>query len=151
MKNNGQTQNLREIIENEGIYVGLTFGTSMRPMIKSGRDVVAIEKKKERLKPLDVAFYVSGDRYVLHRVIEVLDGGYLIRGDNCYIDERVKEEDVVGVLTSFFKGEKEVSLRDEKYLAYVRRRMKNYKARRAFFVAKKKMKNFVKKLIGRGK
>ena len=69
--------NLKELMQTEGRFVGTTSGVSMLPMIKSGRDVVVIEKKTERLKPWDVALYTRGDSYVLHRVISVTDFGYL--------------------------------------------------------------------------
>ena len=85
------------------------MGVSMRPMIISGRDVIVVEKKTQRLKPLDVALYVRKDKdYVLHRVLKVTEKGYIIRGDNCYYDEKVKEEDVIGVLTQYFKKENKI-------------------------------------------
>lgn len=124
---------IEELIETEGKYVGPTVGVSMLPMLKSGRDSVVIEKKQARLKPLDVALYKRGEKYVLHRVIETREGGYVIRGDNCYADELVPEEAVFGVLTEYFRGEKHIDCKtDEKYLRYVKRRVKNYPVRRIF-------------------
>ena len=67
---------------------------------------------------------------MLHRVIEVKDGGYVIRGDNCYGDEAVREGDVLGVLTEFFRKDKHVFCTDKKYLRYAKRRVKLYPARR---------------------
>lgn len=124
---------IEELIETEGKYVGPTVGVSMLPMLKSGRDSVVIEKKQARLKPLDVALYKRGEKYVLHRVIETREGGYVIRGDNCYADELVPEEAVFGVLTEYFRGEKHIDCKmDEKYLRYAKRRVKNYPVRRIF-------------------
>ena len=124
---------IEELIETEGKYVGPTVGVSMLPMLKSGRDSVVIEKKQARLKPLDVALYKRGEKYVLHRVIETREGGYVIRGDNCYADELVPEEAVFGVLTEYFRGEKHIDCTtDEKYLRYAKRRVKNYPVRRIF-------------------
>lgn len=124
---------IEELIETEGKYVGPTVGVSMLPMLKSGRDSVVIEKKQARLKPLDVALYKRGEKYVLHRVIETREGWYVIRGDNCYADELVPEEAVFGVLTEYFRGEKHIDCKtDEKYLRYAKRRVKNYPVRRIF-------------------
>ena len=100
---------IEELIETEGKYVGPTVGVSMLPMLKSGRDSVVIEKKQARLKPLDVALYKRGEKYVLHRVIETREGGYVIRGDNCYADELVPEEAVFGVLTDRLQNGRKVS------------------------------------------
>ena len=94
---------IEELIGSEGRYVGPTVGVSMLPMLKTGRDSVVIVKKEARLRPLDVALYKRGDKYVLHRVISVIDGGYIIRGDNCYSDEKIPESAVFGVLKA---GEK---------------------------------------------
>ena len=138
---------IEELLQTEGKYVGPTSGVSMLPMLKSGRDSVVIMLKTERLKPWDVALYKRGDDYVLHRVIRQTDDGYIIRGDNCYSDEKIKEERVIGVLTEYFKAEKRVQLDDPKYLRYVKRRIKNYKLRRFFFRIKSKAKNAVKRIL----
>ena len=140
--------NIKELLEKDGTYVGLTEGISMRPMIVSGRDVVVIEKKTQRLKEMDVALYMRKDKdYVLHRVIKVIEKGYIIRGDNCYSDEKVKEEDVIGVLTQYFHKETPVDLTSKKYLRYVKRRVKNYKIRRFFVLTKVKIYRIAKRII----
>lgn len=139
--------NLKELMQTEGRFVGTTSGVSMLPMIKSGRDVVVIEKKTERLKPWDVALYTRGDSYVLHRVISVTDFGYIIRGDNCYSDERINEENVIGVLSSYFKGEKQVFPNDKSYLKYVKNRLRFYKPRKFFVILKCRIKGVLKKII----
>ncbi len=123
---------IEEVLRRTGQYVGPTVGISMLPLLKSRRDTVVIKQKIERLKPLDVALYKRGETYVLHRVLEVLDGGYRIRGDNCYEDEYIPEKDVIGVLTEFFRKGKHVFCTDEKYLRYVHRMLKMYKPRRFF-------------------
>ncbi len=123
---------IEQVLQTRGTYIGPTMGVSMLPMLKTGRDTIVVQRKTERLQPLDVALYKRGDDYVLHRVIRVVDGGYIIRGDNCYNDENVPEETVIGVLTEFFQANSHVKCTDEKYLAYARKRVKNYKRRRFF-------------------
>lgn len=139
---------IKTLLETEGRYVGTTAGTSMRPMIISGRDVVVIEKKTQKLKPYDVALYMRRDKdYVLHRVLKVTEKGYIIRGDNCYYDEIVKEEDVIGVLTQYFKKEKPIMVDDKKYLRYVKRRLFWYKPRRFFVIIKIKLRKLARRII----
>ena len=138
-----------DLLEIEGKYVGPTSGVSMLPMLKTGRDTVVIVKKTERLKPLDVAFYRRGEKYVLHRVIAPIEGGYLIRGDNCYSDEHIPERDVLGVLDEYFRGDKRVKCTDKKYLAYAKRRVKNYPARRFFVRVKWKIKSVLRAIFKR--
>ena len=123
---------IEEVLLTNGTYIGPTVGTSMLPMLKNRRDTIVVKAKTERLKPLDVALYKRGDRYILHRVLTVTDSGYIIRGDNCYFDEIVPEETVIGVLTEFFRKKSHYFCTDEKYLNYARTRVKGYKTRRFF-------------------
>ena len=80
-----------EVLTRDGKLVYKTKGVSMEPMLRQNRDLVTIEVPVSRLKKYDVALYKRGDRYVLHRVIGVKEGFYLIRGDNTYRLETVPE------------------------------------------------------------
>ena len=141
-----ETQKLKieEVLEQKGVYVGPTVGVSMLPMLKNRRDTIIVRPKTERLKRLDVALYHRGDDYVLHRVLQPVDGAYIIRGDNCYSDELIPEEDVFGVLTEFFRKDKHILCTDEKYIRYAERRLKTYKIRRFFVRLKWKCKGAAK-------
>ena len=143
-----EVQKIEDVLLTKGQYVGPTAGVSMLPMLKNRRDTIVVAKKTERLKPLDVALYKRGEAYILHRVLKVTDTGYIIRGDNCYSDENVPEEDVIGVLVEFFRKDKHiVCASDKKYHRYVQRRLKTYKPRRFFVLIKIKCKNLIKKIL----
>lgn len=141
---------IEEFLASEGRYLSTTRGISMRPMLKSGRDVIVVEPKKGRLAPLDVALYRRDSAYVLHRVIAVTPEGYVIRGDNTYEDEIVSESAVIGVLTEFFSKGKSVSVTQKKYIKYSKRVVKFYPLRRIRVLTWRKMKNLVKRIIRRG-
>ena len=138
---------IEEVLAEKGIYVGPTVGVSMLPMLKNRRDTIVVRPKNERLQRLDVALYKRGDAYVLHRVLSQTETGYIIRGDNCYADENVPEETVIGVLTEFFRKGKHVFCTDEKYIAYANRRIKTYKLRRFFVLTKYKIRRFCAKIF----
>lgn len=138
---------IEEVLNQKGVYVGPTVGVSMKPMLKNRRDTIVVRPKTERLKRLDVALYRRGEDYVMHRVIEPLDGGYHIRGDNCYYDEMVAEENVIGVLTEFFRKNKHYICTDKKYLRYAENRVKGYKFRRFFVILTRKAKGLAKKIL----
>lgn len=143
-----QKYKIEEVLAERGVYMGPTVGVSMLPMLKTRRDTIVIRPKTERLKRLDVALYKRGEAYVLHRVIQPIDGGYIIRGDNCYSDEYIPESDVFGVLTEFFRKNKHYLCTDEKYLRYAEKWLKTYKFRRFFVRIKMKIKGAVKKVLG---
>lgn len=138
---------IEALLKEQGVYIGPTVGISMLPMLKNRRDTIVVKPKTERLKRLDVALYKRGDAYVLHRVLQAVDGGYIIRGDNCYSDEHIPEEDVFGVLTEFFRKNKHYYCTDEKYLRYAERRIKTYKTRRFFVVMKARFVALCKKIL----
>ena len=140
-------QTIEEVLSTHGKYVGPTVGVSMLPMLKNRRDTIVVLPKTDRLHPLDVALYKRGDAYVLHRVLQVIDGGYIIRGDNCYADEKVPESAVIGVLSEFFRKGKHYTCENKKYLKYVKRRLKTYKCRRFFIRIKLICRNAVKKVL----
>jgi hypothetical protein len=147
MENSTQKLKIEEVLAEKGVYVGPTVGVSMLPMLKNRRDTIVVRPKTERLKRLDVALYRRGDAYVLHRVLQPIEGGYLIRGDNCYSDEHIPEEDVFGVLTEFFQKDKHYFCTDEKYIRYAEKRLKTYKVRRFFVRLKEKCKRIVKRFL----
>lgn len=135
------------VLAEKGVYIGPTVGISMLPMLKTRRDTIVVRPCKERLKRLDVALYKRGNDYVLHRVIEPQENVYLIRGDNTYTDEFIPVEDVIGVLTEFFRKDKHYFCDDKKYLKYAERRVKTYKIRRFWVRIKGLSKSAYHKLL----
>ena len=142
-----EKQTIEAVLAQKGQYIGPTVGVSMLPMLKSRRDTVVIQAKTERLKPMDVALYKRGDAYVLHRVLRLTEDGYIIRGDNCYSDEIVPENTVIGVLTEFFRKDKHILVTDKKYLRYAKRRVRYYKLRRVFVLSYWKIRRFIGKIL----
>lgn len=109
-------------LEKSGKLVYTTVGVSMRPLIRQDRDISIIEKPKVRLKKYDVTLYKRPNgQYVLHRVVKVCDDGYVILGDNCLRKEYgIKEEQIIGVLTSLVREGKEVDFNSFGYRFYSR-------------------------------
>ena len=83
----------------------------------------------------------------MHRVIDVTDDGYVMRGDNCYYDENVQEEDVLGVLIGYYNKNKYVQCTDKSYLRYAKNRVKRYPIRHFFIRVWCKIKNMFGKLV----
>ena len=123
----GDTENA---LRKEGFVLSATRGTSMRPLLRTGRDVVLVREKKERLKENDVALYRRGDRLVLHRVVKVTEEGYETLGDNTFVPEFVSEENVIGVMTEILRKRKTMLVTDKRYLRYVSRIRKTFRFRR---------------------
>lgn len=103
-----------------GFYVSTTVGVSMRPMLRNRHDRVIIRPVGEkRLQKYDLPLYRRPDgKYVLHRIIGVEDGYYVIRGDNTYIKEKVPDSWIIGVMSEFYRGDRHVMADDKRYRRY---------------------------------
>jgi len=112
---------IEDILKEEGIFVSTTVGVSMFPMLRNRRDTIVIKPYEGRLKKYDVPLYKRNSDYILHRIIEVRSDSYVIRGDNCENKEYgITDEQILGVLTGFYRGEKQVNMEGWRYKLYVR-------------------------------
>ena len=113
---------IKEVLERDGIYLSAPHGSSMWPLLRDHEDIACILKKPPQgLKKYDVALYIrSNGAYVLHRVLDVTDGVYTMCGDNQTVKEHgIKEEQVIGVLDSFYRGDKHYKCSGVRYSLYV--------------------------------
>ena len=108
------------LLARDGSLVYKTRGVSMEPMLRQNRDLVVIRVPVSRLRKFDVALYRRGEACVLHRVIEVGDDHYLIRGDNTFTLERVPDDDVIGVLSAFQRKGRQHAVTNRGYRLYAR-------------------------------
>ena len=115
------SRSIEEQIREGGFYVTTTVGTSMRPMLRDRRDRVVIRAADPNtLTRWDLPLYRTPDgSYLLHRIIGTTkDGRLVIRGDNTYHKEYVTREQIVGVVTEFYRGDRHVSTDSKRYRLY---------------------------------
>ncbi|WP_294466102.1 S24/S26 family peptidase [uncultured Ruminococcus sp.] len=97
-------------------------GKSMLPMLRDGEDVVVLSKPDGRLHLFDIPFYKrSNGSYVLHRIVNFdADGSYVLCGDNQFVLEHgIKDSDIIGVVTAFYRKGKAYSVNSFSYRLYV--------------------------------
>lgn len=100
-----------------------TVGISMEPMLHNRKSSVLLKKPQHPLKKYDVVLFQRDDNtYVLHRIVKVKKGGYIIRGDNCTENEYVLCNRVIGVMEGFFETEQNcfITLNAPGYQRYIR-------------------------------
>lgn len=159
-------KSIEEILDEKGVFVWATRGTSMRPLLRTNRDVVEIRKVSEVyadgvLRVNDVALYkvplprFEGN-YILHRVREVHDGYYIICGDNNVMMEHIPFDWVVGVMTGLTRKGKNIDLNGFFYRFYVKHWGSRYRRRmivkRIGFTVKKPLRPIyraIKRLVKR--
>lgn len=109
-------------LNRKGSFTYTNIGTSMLPLLKQGRDLFTIKKKTGRCQKYDVVLYKRPPQsYVLHRVVKVNANGYVILGDNCLNKEYgIKDEEIIGVMTSFVRNGREYTTSHIGYKVYSR-------------------------------
>ena len=126
-----------EQLARDGFLLQQTRGISMEPMLRQGRDLSLIKPPEvlgRELKRGDVVLFRRGKDWVLHRILGRRGQVYRIRGDNAMGVDLVPPQQIVGVLTGFYRGEVFVDcLEDRAYLRYVRRRLAGFPIRWAVF------------------
>ena len=75
-------------------------GSSMFPLLREGKDEVAVYPcKAESLKPMDVVLFRYRGRCLLHRIVGMKDGRFIMQGDGvCAFYEECTAADIIGVL-----------------------------------------------------
>lgn len=115
---------VEEALKTQDTVAFLTRGASMRPLLRTHKDIVVISKAKHPLSIGDVPLYKKEgvEKLILHRIIGIApDGTYIIRGDNTYHKEYIPKTDVIGVMTALYRGGKYVDCSSSKaYKIYVK-------------------------------
>lgn len=109
-----------EELNRTGRFTYTCSGVSMLPLLRQHKDLFTIEKKQGRYEKYDVVLYKRPPKfYVLHRVVEVREKDYVILGDNCINKEYgIRDEDILGAMTSFVRDGKEVPVSHKGYRMY---------------------------------
>lgn len=111
-----------EKLNNGGKVTFTPKGKSMLPMLRDGEDVVVLSKPQGRLRLFDVPLYKRQNGvYVLHRIVNFdADGSYVLCGDNQFQYEHgIKDEDIIGVVTAFYRKGKTYTVKSISYRLYV--------------------------------
>lgn len=144
-----------EVLKSRETAYFLTSGASMKPLLRTHKDIVVIRRVPQPFSVGEVVLYkkAGADKLVLHRIIGVKqEGTYIIRGDNTYSNEYVPQSDILGVMTAVYRSGKYIDCKKSVlYKIYVKLNRFFYPARRIFktkilaFSVKIKRKIFRKK------
>lgn len=140
-------------LDKNGVLGFVPGGNSMWPTLKNAGQSVVVLKKTERLKRFDVALYIRDNgAYVLHRVMQVKENGYVMCGDSQFDLELVREDQVIGIMESFYRGKKCIECSSPKYIKevenwYRRKRYRKLKLKCFFFSLR--VKNKLKRMFGK--
>ena len=96
-------------------------GTSMLPLIRQNIDSVVLSPVPEKLKKYDLPLYQRDNgKYVLHRIVKVGET-YTCIGDNQFeLEHGLRHNQMIAVVTEFYRGEKKHSVAEFSYRLYCR-------------------------------
>ena len=100
-------------LSQKGFLLYTTVGRSMRPFLRSGEDMIRVDARgTERMKAGDVVLYRrKTGKYVLHRIVRVRKGDYVLCGDNCWqLEPGIQDDQILGVLTAVIRKGKPVDV-----------------------------------------
>lgn len=123
-------------------------GVSMLPMLRQGKDMVELSPLPPKLKKYDLPVYqYPSGKYVMHRVVDVKEDHYICLGDNTYEYEKIKPEQMIGLVTAFKRGEKRIEVDDPAYRIYCRIWCAIFPARKALRRTKSCIKSFLRRIL----
>ena len=96
-------------------------GISMLPMLRQGMDSVVLSPLPGKLKKYDLPLYRrENGQFVLHRIVKAGET-YTCVGDNQFVLESgLRQEQMIAVVTAFYRGNREVKVNSCGYQIYVR-------------------------------
>jgi hypothetical protein len=109
-------------LEKNGTLIYTTVGMSMRPFLRSGQDLMVIERRENgRFRSRDVVLYRRrSGKYVLHRIMRVRKDDYVLCGDNCWnLEPGIRDDQILGVLTAVIRDEKRMDVNAPGYRCLV--------------------------------
>ncbi len=106
-------------LRNGGIAQLNVTGYSMMPLLYHRRDRVQLAPATGDEKVGDVIFYRRDNgRYILHRIIQVTQDGYICCGDNQAEKEDVARQQLIAVMTAFARKGKSYDITCWGYRVY---------------------------------
>lgn len=111
---------ITEVLDAGGEVTFITAGISMMPLLRDRQDKVILSKPKSAPIKNDVIFYQRNDgTYVLHRIIDVYNGEYTLRGDNQWQKEHgITEKNIIAIAVGFYRNNKHIRCTDFNYRFY---------------------------------
>ena len=136
---------IQEVLSEGKSFTFAPKGVSMLPLIRQGEDSVTISPANHALKLYDVPLYRrKNGQFVLHRVVGLKNGKYVMCGDNQHEYEYgIDHSSIIGVMSEIIKPDKTISVNDKDYIQYARKRVMRQKLKGKYY----KFRALVKKVL----
>ena len=125
---------VKELLDEGKTVRNLHFrGVSMLPMLRQASDTVDLSPLPPKLKKYDLPVYrYPSGKIVMHRVVRVKKDHYVCLGDNTYKYEKIRHDQMIGIVTSFKRGDERIDVNDLSYRIYCRLWVNLYPLRKIY-------------------
>lgn len=131
---------IKDVLQ-QGGYVEMPItGTSMFPLLKSGRDAVIIKAESD-YSVGDIIFYRRNDgHFVLHRIVGEANGEFTLCGDNqTDLETGITRDNIIAKVIEISRGEDIIDVNDRIYKLCVKFWIKALPYRRIPLVIMRKL------------
>lgn len=113
---------MKEVIDSGGEFTFYPHGISMLPLIRQGQDQVVLVQP-ENIKLGDVVFYQRDNgQFVLHRLVKIDNGRYVMCGDNQFLLEYgITDKHILAKVKAIIRDEKIIDETIPEYQKYVKK------------------------------
>ena len=141
---------MQEVLESGGEFTFKPHGISMLPLIRQGVDDVVLVKVVDSLKVGDAVFYQRDNgQFVLHRIVKIKNGEYVMCGDNqAVLEYGITDRHILAKMKGVIRDGIFVDESNKKYQKYVKGlAFRRFKKRLRGFLGRIKNKIFKKKTV----
>ena len=112
---------MKEVLESGGDFTFYPNGTSMMPLIREGVDQVILAKS-DNYKVGDAVFYLrENGQFVLHRIVKIKNGEYVMCGDNQVgFEYGIKENQILAKMKALIRDGEVIDETNKRYRKYIR-------------------------------
>lgn len=138
---------MKEVIDSDGEFTFYPHGISMLPLIRPGVDQVVLVKPTN-IKKGDTVFYLrDSGQFVLHRIVKIKNGQYVMCGDNqFYLEYGIGDKHILAKMKALIRDGEVIDETNKKYRKYVKGlAFRRFKKRLRNFLGRVKAKIFKKK------
>ena len=113
---------MKEVIDSGGEFTFYPHGTSMLPLIRQGQDQVVLVQP-ENIKLGDVVFYQRDNgQFVLHRIVKIDKGQYVMCGDNQFdLEYGITDEHILAKAKAVIRDGKVIDETIPEYRKYIKK------------------------------
>lgn len=114
-----ETRTFEEVLNEDGVLIYTCKGYSMKPLLRQNSDLLVIRRPEREFRKYDIVLYKFNDKYILHRIIDIDNGTIITAGDNnAWKDAKIREDQIIGVLTAVVRDGKEIDINDLSHQVY---------------------------------